>query len=122
MERTNLPTAETGLPLDEGIKHYVHTLHQNGIETFESCEGGDDHCFPEPTIRFYGDRNEGFRALAIASQHGFPVSAIRKTWPIVDGEPTGPCWEITFFSKCEPLLASSVQAGAVVAERLTARA
>lgn len=109
MPRTQLPTIGTGLLLDEGIKHYVETLYENGIETFESCEGGEGHCFPEPTIRFYGDRNEGFRALAIASQHGFPVCAIKKTWPIVDGEPTGPCWEITFHSKCELSLATSVE-------------
>lgn len=100
MTSTMLPHAESRMPLDEGIRLYVETLHAAGIETYESCEGGDGHCFAEPTIRFYGDRLEGFKALAIARQHDFPVASVRRTWPIVDGEPTGPCWEMTFTEKC----------------------
>lgn len=45
--------------LDSGIRPYVKILDDNGIETFESCQGGDGHCFPEPTIRFHGVRGEG---------------------------------------------------------------
>jgi len=86
-------------PLDAGIAPYVQILHGAGIETYESCEGGEGHCFPEPTIRFHGDRSEGLRALAIAQQHAMPVSSIRRAWPIVDGEPTGPIWEMTFSAK-----------------------
>lgn len=104
MLRTALPEPDSLMPLDPGIRAYVETLHAAGIETYESCEGGDGHCYPEPTIRFHGDRSEGFRALTVASQHGFPVNSIRRTWPIVDGEPTGPCWEITFFEKAGPYL------------------
>lgn len=99
MPATQLPHDESLMPLDPGIREYVETLHGAGIETFESCEGGAGHCFPEPTVRFHGDRNEGFRALAVARQHGFIVTSIRRTWPIVDGEPTGPCWEMTFLEK-----------------------
>lgn len=85
--------------LDPGIKQYVETLNEQGVETFESCQGGEGHSYPEPTVRFHGDRSEGFRALAIALQHGFAVSALRRTWPIIDGEPTGPWWELTFYTK-----------------------
>jgi len=28
-------------PLDPGIARYVEVLNGNGIETFESCEGGE---------------------------------------------------------------------------------
>lgn len=83
--------------LDEGVKRYVEVLIKAGIETFESCEGGKGHSYPEPTVRFYGDRSEGFKALAVAQQHAFPVCALQRTWPIVDGEPTGPWWELTFY-------------------------
>lgn len=86
-------------PLDPGIKFYVEILNIAGIETFESCQGGKGHSYPEPTVRFYGDRSEGFRALVVAQSHGFPVSALRRTWPVVDGEPTGPWWELTFRTK-----------------------
>jgi hypothetical protein len=65
-------------PLDAGIRDAVEILVAGGIETFESCQGGKGHSSPEPVIRFYGDRSEGFKALAIALQHGFPVSAIRR--------------------------------------------
>jgi hypothetical protein len=76
----------------------VDILDAAGIETFESCQGGDGHAFLEPTIRFYGDRGEGFRALALAIAHDLPVSELRRYWQIVNGEPEGPHWELTFRS------------------------
>lgn len=84
-------------PLDLGIGEYVDVLADAGIETFESCEGGEGHSYPEPTIRFHGDRAEGFKALSVALRSGLPISALRRMWPIVDGEPHGPCWEMVFF-------------------------
>ena len=82
--------------LDDGIKRHVDVMLAAGIETFESCQGGDGHAYHEPTIRFRGDRSEGFKALAAAMQNGLQVSELRRVWPINDGEPTGPWWEITF--------------------------
>lgn len=89
-------------PLDEGIAEYVEVLQAGGIETFESCQGGDGHSYAEPTVRFHGPRSEGFRALAIAQRYKFPVASVRRTWPIIDGEPTGPWWEMTFFARISP--------------------
>lgn len=86
-------------PLDEGVRHYVETLNDAGIETFESCEGGEGHAFLEPTIRFHGGHSEGFRALAIAQTHALPVHALRRVWSLIDGEPTGPHWELTFWEQ-----------------------
>jgi hypothetical protein len=83
-------------PLDPGIKRYVEVLNAHGVETFESCEGGSGHAYKEPTVRFRGERAAGFSALAIAMTHRFPASDLRRVWPIVDGEPTGPYWELTF--------------------------
>jgi hypothetical protein len=84
--------------LDKGIREAVRIFVTNGIETFESCEGGAGHAFPEPTIRFFGQHSEGFKALAIALQHGLRVSELRRYYTIEDGEPVGPHWEITFRS------------------------
>jgi hypothetical protein len=84
--------------LDKGISQEVWILRKNGVETNESCQGGQGHPFPEPTIRFAGGRAEGFRVLGIALQHGLKVSELRRIWPIIDGEPTGPEWEMTFHS------------------------
>ena len=84
--------------LDPGIASYVDVLDAAGIETFESCEGGRGHSYPEPVVRFHGTRGEGFRALAVAVQNGLPVRAIRRLWTIDEfGEPHGPYWEIAFW-------------------------
>lgn len=84
-------------PLDPGIRAYVEALDGAGIETFESCEGGDGHSYPEPTIRFHGGPGEGFRAMAVAQEKRLPVKAVRRTWTVNDGEPTGPYWEMVFW-------------------------
>ena len=86
-------------PLDLGIEHAVIILSEAGIETYESCEGNFGHSYPEPTIAFHGGREEGFRAMVIALQNGLPVAAIKRVWRIIDGEPTGPLWEIVFWKK-----------------------
>lgn len=85
--------------LDKGIAPYVEVLIEGGIETFESCQGGEGHSYPEPTIRFHGDRSEGFRALAIAMRPPLPVKALRRIWDVEDGEPTGPYWEMVFYER-----------------------
>lgn len=88
-------------PLDKGIRLYVEILASEGIETYESCEGGKGHAYPEPTICFYGEIAEGFRALAIAIENGLPVNEIRRFWSIQDLQPVGPDWAITFRKKAE---------------------
>src|SRR5207237_5867026 len=89
------------LPIDRGIAHAVKQLRDAGIETYESCEGGEGHAFTEPTIRFYGDKAEGYRAASIALQLGLPVTALRRFWSVIDGELTGPHWEMTFSTQVD---------------------
>ena len=84
-------------PLDDGIAPFVRALVDGGVETFESCEGGSGHAYPEPTVRFHGDHAEGFRALSVAMRANLPVAGLRRVWPINGGEPTGPWWELTFW-------------------------
>ena len=95
----NLERARAGRfdpPLDVGIRDIVLTLIANGVETFESCEGGTGHSFPEPTVRFEGSSSEGLRALAVALENRLPVSELRRTWGIIDGVIHGPWWVMTF--------------------------
>lgn len=82
--------------LDSGIQKAVLLLREKGIETIESCQGGNGHAFSEPTVRFCGGKAEGYRALSIALQCGLRVVELRRVWPILDFEPTGPWWELTF--------------------------
>jgi len=84
------------MPLDPGIRRYVLILQSEGIETFESCQGGDGHAMPEPTIRFYGNAYEGFKAFSVAMTYGLPVLSVRRTYPVNEGWLEGPWWEITF--------------------------
>jgi len=86
----------TDLPLDPGIREYVLVLRSGGIETFESCEGGSGHAFPEPTIRFHGGIGEGFKAFGIAKDYGLPVLNVRLSYTVIDGVLTGPWWEMVF--------------------------
>jgi hypothetical protein len=93
---SDLTIEEFEPPLDPGIRGYVEVLRSVGIETFESCQGGEGHCYPVPTVRFHGHRGEGFRALAVALERHWPASDLRRVWPVYDREPTGPYWELTF--------------------------
>ncbi len=85
--------------LDKGIRRAVQILEDSGVETFESCEGGKGHAFTEPTIRFHGRADAGWKAMAICFVHGLPVLCLRRVWYVEDkcsSEPTGPKWEIVF--------------------------
>src|SRR5437870_2124213 len=82
------------IPLDRWISYAVKVLREARIETYESCDGGPGHSFPEPTVRFYGGPAEGHRALAMALQHGLPAFSIRRFWSVLEGEPHGPHWEM----------------------------
>ena len=83
-------------PLDPGIADAVIALNAANVETFASCEGGPGHAYPVPTVRFHGDQAEGFRVLSVAMRAGLLVRELRRVWPVLDEEPTGPWWELTF--------------------------
>ena len=55
------------------------------------------HSYPQPAVRFHGEFPEGFRALAVALEHGLPIRALHRCWHVQDGEPVGPDWELTFW-------------------------
>lgn len=82
--------------LDEAIKPIVLLLQQHGVETFESCQGGIGHCFPDPTVRFYGDKYEGLRVAHICLQNALPIQQIRRAFDVYDDELHQPFWEVTF--------------------------
>lgn len=83
-------------PLDEGIREFVEIMIAHGVETCESCQGGEGHSYAEPTIRFEGALSEGLRAASVALAYRLPVSRLRRTWSIADGMLHGPWWEMTF--------------------------
>jgi hypothetical protein len=82
--------------LDPGILPIVKILYEEGIETTESCQGGSGHAFPVPTVKFSGEINEGWRALSIVLAYDLKPTRLRRTYYILDKEPVGPEWEMTF--------------------------
>ena len=83
--------------IDPGIRKAFEVLQAHQIETYESCEGGAEHAYPEPTVAFYGTSDAGWRAVAACFAHGLPVLSLRRVWDMLDAnEPTGPHWEVTF--------------------------
>lgn len=84
-------------PLDAGIESSVRYLRKYGVETYESCEGGPNHAYPYPSVRFHGDAAEGLRvaALCLVSSPRIPAQLAR-VYDIRGGELHGPYWEIQF--------------------------
>ena len=90
---------DTDMPLDPGIREWVLILRSRGIETFESCQGGEGHSSPESFIRFHGNAYEGFRAYTEAMNHGIPVFELRQVYVVSDGRLEGPIWEFGFLAR-----------------------
>lgn len=84
--------------LDAGIRFAVRVLHAAGFETCQSCQGGEGHAYPEPSIEMVatGDDARGFGALDALRQYGLPVSAVAIVWNIANGHPFEKLWRITF--------------------------
>lgn len=98
--KIHLKDTDLDLPIDPGVRAYVNALREGGIDTFESCEGGEGHACPEPIVRFNGPADsEGFRAFAVAQERGLPVLHVRLAYGVQGGLLTGPYWEMTFRHK-----------------------
>lgn len=100
-----------GHPIDLGIVRAVKVLRDAGFDTFEACEGGGDHAYAEPTVRFEGSEECGRRALGVLVAHGLPVVRLSRTWdyyelthrhpedPVAGVDRVAPFWEVTFECK-----------------------
>lgn len=89
--------------LDEGIRFAVRLLHANGIETGQSCEGGDGHSYEKPTIDLWGQPVENataFHAVHVLHTYGLPVDGVELRWRIHHGMPLEPLWRITLAEPC----------------------
>lgn len=84
------------LEIDHGIREAVTILQNGGIETFESCFGGEGHPCPEPMVRFHGNSFEGFKAFTVAKNHGLNVLSVAYEYSESNGWLEGPHWKMTF--------------------------
>ena len=68
---------ERYLELDPYMREPVHLLHQYGIGTGQSCQGGPGHSYDMPTIALASAApGEGLRAVGVLIQYGFKVTEL----------------------------------------------
>ena len=80
-------------PMDPGIICAVRIFQEHGIETCQSCQGGEGHSYEWPTVDIHG---APWKALDIANNFALPVIAISEHFGIYDGRPTEHFWRIEF--------------------------
>jgi hypothetical protein len=89
--------------LDLGIRFAVRILHARGIETCQSCQGGDGHCYDRPTVDLPTGPEDaiGFGAVFALRAFGLPVREVALVWPVWNGLPYEKLWRITFYRTME---------------------
>ena len=85
--------------LDAGIRFPVRVLHAAGLETCQSCEGGEGHAYYDPTIDMVAraDDVDGFAALRALEDYGLHVATVSIVWNIKNGLPYEKLWRIVLF-------------------------
>jgi hypothetical protein len=83
--------------LDPGIRFAVRVLHARGIETAQSCEGGEGHAYDHATVDLLGGGQlpTGFAALAALEEYGLLVRGVALFWRIDKGVPVENFWRVT---------------------------
>lgn len=66
--------------IDPLILPAVEVLNTHGFKTYESCQGGEGHCFPEPTVRFEGEEFDLIRAFSVCELYRLNVFAAKKVY------------------------------------------
>ena len=80
---------------DPEIIPILKILNENGIDTFESCQGGIEHAFGKPTICFEGNYETAMKVMNLCKK--FNIDYFRKYYCYeTDGTFRGPEWEIVF--------------------------
>lgn len=91
------------LSLDEGIREAVVVLNKYGFKTFESCEGGNGHCYDVPTVRFLGNEFALVRAYELCRIHRMNVCEAKRVYrktsvysDVTNGLAIGENWDRPF--------------------------
>ncbi len=66
--------------LDKGIKQAVIILNNHRFDTYESCQGGKGHAYPEPTIRFHGTEFDLIKAYEVCKAYGLNVFEVKRVY------------------------------------------
>ena len=83
--------------IEPRVLPHVLILMQAGIRTYQSCEGGDLHSCPRPTVYFIGTHADALMAVGVALYNRLPVHQLRREFEVrLDYGVNGPVWEIDF--------------------------
>jgi hypothetical protein len=102
--RTLMMSEPWYLALDPGIRFPVRVLHAAGIETCQSCQGGEDagrphrgHAYDRPTVDLIarGGDSIGFAAVSALQDFGLKVRDLSLVWSICHGLPYEKLWRVT---------------------------
>jgi len=81
----------------------VILLRKHGFDTWESCQGGEGHCYCEPTIRFFGSEFDLIRAYELCYIQGMNVFNAKRVYrkvpvycDVTDGNEIGENWDSPF--------------------------
>lgn len=66
--------------LDKGIAPAVKVLNSHGFIIFESCQGGEGHCYQQPTVRFYGSEFDLIKAFEICQCYRLNVYEAKRVF------------------------------------------
>lgn len=82
-------------PLDPSFERLLNTYLRRILKHLNRVRAEKGHACSEPTVRFHGNRSEMCKAVGVALSMGFWVKELKRVWPGIDGELTGPYWEMT---------------------------
>lgn len=83
--------------VDPMIRPLVRALRHSGIETTESCQGGEGHGGEWPWVTFNGGEEEGNRAMSLAERL-VKVWMMEKCWEVLGGQRVGEgFWRIRLY-------------------------
>lgn len=80
-------------PMDFGIVRCVRLFQEAGIETCQSCVGGEGHSYRYPTVDLF---SRPWTVLDVARDHDLPVMEISQRFGIRDFAPVEHFWRVEF--------------------------
>lgn len=66
--------------IDPLILPVVKILNAHGFKTFESCQGGEGHCYSDATVRFFGTEFDLIRAYEICQCYKLNVYEVKRVF------------------------------------------
>jgi len=95
--RTHMLGEDFYAGLDAGIRLAVRVIHAAGIDTCQSCQGGEGHAYDQPSIDLCASGHDarGFAVLSALTDYGLDVAELQLVWNVKNGLPYEQLWRVT---------------------------